>query len=201
MGRKDLRVDAYIDTAQPFAKPILKFLRKTVHAGCPTVEETIKWQFPHFDYRGIMCAMAAFKEHCAFGFWKGELIVSARAEKGMGQFGRITSLQDLPDEKTLLGYVRKAAELNERGVAKPGRSGGRPRPVLEVPPYLSAALRKNVKARTTFEKFSPTNRRDYIEWLIEAKREETREQRLKTAIQWMEEGKPRNWKYVARARS
>jgi uncharacterized protein YdeI (YjbR/CyaY-like superfamily) len=198
MGRKDPRIDAYIDKAQPFAKPILKHLRKIVHAGCPDVAETIKWQMPHFDYNGgILCAMAAFKQHCAFHFKNGALVFGSRAkeDEAMGQFGRITSVDDLPNEKTLIAYVRKAAELKEKGIreAAPKKSKRQP---LPVPPDLANALKKNAKARATFENFSPTNRRDYIEWITEAKRDETRADRLKTAIEWMAEGKPRNWKYM-----
>jgi uncharacterized protein YdeI (YjbR/CyaY-like superfamily) len=198
MGKKDPRVDAYIDKSASFAKPILKHLRKIVHAGCPDVEETIKWQMPHFDYKGVLCGMAAFKEHCAFGFWKGSLVVGKNqdADSGMGQFGRIGSIRDLPNEKVLIGYVRKAAELNEKGVKVPERSQRRKRAPLPTPDYLTAALNKNAKARKTFENFSPSNQREYVAWLIEAKREETRQQRLRTAIDWMAEGKVRNWKHL-----
>jgi uncharacterized protein YdeI (YjbR/CyaY-like superfamily) len=198
MAKKDSRINAYIDKAAPFAKPILKHLRKIVHAGCPDVEETIKWNMPHFEYKGIMCSMAAFKEHCAFGFWKQKLIFPAGAAKtkeAMGHFGCIKSLRDLPSEKTLIGYVRKAAELNEKGIKDPRQEKppkGRPR----VPKYLSAALKKNAKARKTFENFSPTHQREYVQWLTDAKREETRQRRLKTAIEWLAQGKPQSWKYM-----
>ncbi|MDB6147427.1 MAG: hypothetical protein JWO45_1091 [Spartobacteria bacterium] len=197
MGKKDPRVDAYIKESAAFAKPILKHLRKIVHVACPEVEETIKWQFPHFDYKGPMCGMAAFKAHCAFGFWKGELILGTKKdqESGMGQFGRISSLSDLPDEQTMIGYVRKAFELNEKGIKGPGRSQPKKREPLPIPEYLTKALKNNAKARTAFENFTASHQREYIEWLTEAKREETREQRLKTAIEWMAQGKARNWKY------
>jgi uncharacterized protein YdeI (YjbR/CyaY-like superfamily) len=198
MGKKDPRVDAYIDKSPAFAKPILKHLRKIVHASCPEAEEKIKWQSPHFDYKGPMCFMAAFKGHCAFGFWKGPLIFGSRKEEmeAMGQFGRIRSIDDLPKEKTLIGYVRKAAQLNEAGVKSPTRSKAKKKEPIRVPPYLADALKKNMKARKGFANFSPSNQRDYVEWLTEAKREETRQQRLKTAVDWMSEGKPRNWKYI-----
>lgn len=190
-------MDDYIEKSAVFARPILKHLRRIVHIGCSDVEETIKWSFPHFDYKGIMCGMAAFKEHCALGFWKGSLIVGTEnAQAGMGQFGRIASIKDLPGEKTLLGYVRAAARLNEEGVKAPGRSKPQKRKPLPVPDYLRAALKKNAAARTTFEELSPSQRHDYVEWLTEAKREETRQERLKTAIEWMAEGKVRNWKYL-----
>ena len=199
MGKKDARVDAYIDKSEPFAKPILKYLRKVVHTGCPGVEETMKWSMPHFDYKGMMCGMAAFKEHCAFGFWKAKLILppnEGENREGMGQFGCITSIADLPDEKTLTDYVRKAAELNEAGTKVPGRDKPKRRPELKIPAYFSTALNRNAKAKKAFEKFSPSHRREYIEWVTEAKREETRQERLKTALQWLAEGKPRNWKYM-----
>lgn len=199
MGRRDRRVDAYIAEAAPFARPILRRLRKIVHAGCPEAAETIKWNFPHFEHHGMLCGMAAFNQHCAFGFWKAELIFDgdeAARRNAMGQFGRIASVSDLPNERTLIRYVRKAAELNERGVKKLGRSFGEKRPPLRVPADLAVALKKNARARAAFEKFSPTNRRDYIEWITEAKRAATRAQRLKTAIGWMAQGKPRNWKYM-----
>ena len=199
MPKKDPRIAAYIDKAAPFARPILKYLRKVVHAGCPQVEETLKWSMPHFDYKGVMCGMAAFKEHCAFGFWKATLIFDgdkAREKEAMGHFGRITSLDDLPSEKTLIGYVRKAAELNEKGIKAPGRTQPKKKRPLQVPDYLKTALKKNAKAKKTFESFSPSQQREYVEWLTEAKREETRQQRLKTAIDWMAQGKVRNWKYM-----
>ena len=199
MATKDPRIDAYIAKSADFAKPILKHLRKVVHAGCPAVDETLKWSMPHFDYKGVMCGMAAFKQHCAFGFWKSDLILGpgTSAEKtGMGSFGCIKSLKDLPNEKTLIAYVKKAAALNEAGIKAPGRTKPKKREPLEVPDYFTAALEKNAKARKTFEAFVPSKRREYLEWVTEAKREETRNERLATSIQWLAEGKPRHWKYV-----
>jgi uncharacterized protein YdeI (YjbR/CyaY-like superfamily) len=199
MAKKDPRVDDYIEKSAEFARPILKHLRRVVHLGCPQVQETIKWSFPHFDYKAIMCGMAAFKHHCAFGFWKAELVFPGdkRAKKeAMGHFGRITSLADLPPEKTLIGYVRKAADLNDAGVKSPARAKPNKKPPTEIPAYFTAALNKNPKARKTFENFSPSNQREYLEWVSEAKRDQTREQRLKTSISWLAEGKPRNWKYI-----
>jgi uncharacterized protein YdeI (YjbR/CyaY-like superfamily) len=199
MGSKDPRIDAYIAKSANFAKPILKHLRKIVHAGCPKVEETIKWQHPHFDYKGVMCGMAAFKQHCVFGFWKETLILDRAkvAEKtAMGSFGCIRSLADLPNEKTLIGYVKKATALNEAGIKAPGRTQPKKREPLAVPDYFSAALKKNTKARKTFENFVPSKRREYLEWVTEAKREETRNERLATSIKWLAQGKPRHWKYM-----
>jgi uncharacterized protein YdeI (YjbR/CyaY-like superfamily) len=199
MGKKDPRVDAYIEKAAPFAKPILRYLRKIVHAGCPEVQETIKWSMPHFDYEGIMCNMAAFKEHCAFGFWKAKLILPPNKtlnKDAMGHFGCIRSLDDLPNEKTLIGYVRKAAELNESGAKVPARDKPMKRPPLNVPPDLANGLKRNSKAKTTFENLSPSGKREYVEWIVDAKREETRAKRLETTIQWLSDGKPLNWRYV-----
>jgi uncharacterized protein YdeI (YjbR/CyaY-like superfamily) len=199
MATKDPRIDSYIAKSADFAKPILKYLRKVVHAGCPEVHETIKWSMPHFDYKGVMCGMAAFKEHCAFGFWKSELILGRDKQEeksGMGSFGCIKSLKDLPNEKTLIGYVKQAAALNEAGIKVPGRTQPKKRAPILVPPYFAAALKKNAKARTTFESFPPSHRREYLEWVTEAKREETRNERLAKTIKWLSEGKSRNWKYA-----
>jgi uncharacterized protein YdeI (YjbR/CyaY-like superfamily) len=194
MGKKDPRVDAYIAKSAEFAQPILRHLRKVVHEECPEVEETMKWSFPHFMYKGMLCAMASFKEHCAFGFWKGKLIVPGKKD-AMGHFGRITSLSDLPKDSVLAGYVREAVGLNDAGEKVP-RKPREPKKVLRTPPDLSAALSKNAKARATFDGFSPSRRREYVEWITEARSEETRKKRLGTAVEWMAEGKPRNWKYM-----
>lgn len=203
MGVKDPRVDAYIAKAAPFAKPILRHLRGLVHKGCPAVTETIKWGFPHFEHRGVLCSMASFKQHATFGFWKGKLLAGpgqrrlAASDEAMGQFGRITALSDLPSDRTLLALVRKAAALNEQGVkvAKPRATRAKP---LAVPAYFMAALRKSPKALATFKGFSPSHRNEYVEWVTEAKGEDTRQRRLATAVEWMAEGKGRNWKYERR---
>jgi uncharacterized protein YdeI (YjbR/CyaY-like superfamily) len=198
MATKDPRIDAYIARSADFAKPILKHLRKVVHAGCPQVTETIKWSMPHFDYKGMMCGMAAFKEHCSFGFWKADLIIDRdkQAEKsGMGSFGCIKSLKDLPNEKTLIGYVKKAAALNEAGIKVPGRTQPQKREPIPMPDDFGAALKKNAKARKSFDAFAPSKQREYLEWITEAKREETRKQRLAKSIQSLSEGKPLHWKY------
>ena len=199
MPTRDPRIDAYIAKSADFARPILAHLREVVHAACPDVQETMKWSFPHFEYKGLLCSMAAFKEHCAFGFWKGSLIVAGDgdAERAMGQFGRLTKLSDLPSKKVLTGYIKKAMALNEAGVKSPARSKPRtPRPEAAVPDDLAAALGENPTARSTFDNFSPSHRREYIEWITEAKTPATRTRRLETAIAWMAEGKSRNWKYM-----
>ncbi|HET6639354.1 MAG TPA: YdeI/OmpD-associated family protein [Gemmatimonadota bacterium] len=194
MGTRDPRVDAYIEKSADFAQPILTRLREVVHSVCPDVEETIKWGAPYFDYKGPVCGMAAFKRHCAFVFWKDKLVVENPSDEAMGQLGRIESLSDLPPKKTLTAWLKKAIKLNEQGVKAP-RSIRPPRPPVEVPSDLEKALEKNARARAAFDAFSPSHRREYVEWIAEAKREETRRKRLATAIEWMAEGKPRHWKY------
>jgi uncharacterized protein YdeI (YjbR/CyaY-like superfamily) len=196
MAKRNRRIDAYIDNAPPFARPILKQLRKLVHTGCPQAQETIKWGMPHFEHHGLLCAMAAFKNHCAFWFWDRALVLGANSERGMEQFGRLTSLDDLPAAKKITGYVRKAAALRETGIKPPARSKPRKKSPPKLPNYFKAALAKNAKARKTFDNFSPTQQKEYIEWLTEAKRDETRQQRLQTSILWLSQGKPRNWKYM-----
>jgi uncharacterized protein YdeI (YjbR/CyaY-like superfamily) len=199
MGTRDDRVDAYIAKSAEFARPILNHLRDVVHAACPEVEETMKWSRPHFVYKGMLCGMSAFKEHCAFGFWNRSLVLEKGRDDvkdGMGQFGRITQVSDLPSKKILSGYIKEAMKLNDAGVKSPTRSKPKtPREVV-VPDDLSIALQKNKKALAAFEKFPPSHKREYIEWITEAKTDATRSRRLETAIEWMAEGKPRNWKYM-----
>ena len=195
MPTNDPRIDAYISKSADFAQPILRHLRRIIHAACPEVEETMKWSRPCFVHQGILCNMSAFKQHCSFGFWKGDLVLG-KAVEGMRQFGRITAIADLPDEKTLAAYVRKAAQLNEAGSRLPARSRPKRKKELVVPADLRAALTKNRKALAAFENFSPSHRREYVEWITEAKREETRAKRLATALVWLSQGKPRHWKYI-----
>ena len=199
MGKKDPRIDAYIADSAAFAKPILGELRSIVHEACPEVEETMKWSFPHFMYEGMLCSMASFKEHCAFGFWRGKEIVpegAARNAEAMGHLGRITSVDDLPPRKTIAAWIRQAMALNESGVRRPAKPRAKKPATVEVPDYLTAALKKNRKAQATFDAFSPSARREYVDWITEAKREATRDRRIAQALEWMAEGKPRNWKYM-----
>jgi uncharacterized protein YdeI (YjbR/CyaY-like superfamily) len=203
MPKRNAEVDVYIAAAAPFARPILKHLRSVVHTGCPAVEEEMKWGMPFFVFKGNLAHMAAFKEHCAFGFWKSALVFGSerRAEReGMGQFGRITELADLPDEKRLLGYVRKAVELNEAGITRPRSARAKGERSIEVPDDLAAGLRKNAKARKSFEDFSYSHRKEYVDWITGAKRAETRSKRLATALDWLAEGKSQNWRYERTAR-
>lgn len=198
MPTTDPRVDAYIAKSKDFAKPVLNHIRALVHETCPDVTETMKWSFPHFDYKGMFCSMASFKEHCAFGFWKHSLMEDKAlpTEKtAMGSFGRITSIADLPNDKTMKKLIADAVKLNDDGVkvvkAKPA-AGTRE---LVVPEYLLEALARDEKAADTFNKFPYSCKKEYVEWIIEAKTDATRDKRLATTLEWLAEGKRRNWKY------
>ncbi len=203
MGKKDIRIDDYIDQAQEFAQPVLIHLRQLVHKACPDVQETIKWGMPSFDYKGPYCGMAAFKQHAVFGFWKAKLIndpegyLKDRAADGgeaMYQMGRITSLNDLPPDKVILDFLAQAKKLNDEGIKLPAEPKKK-KTELVMPEELVTALKKNRKALATYEAFSPSHKREYLEWIQEAKTEATRQKRISTAIEWMTEGKNKNWKY------
>jgi len=202
MATVDPRVDAYIAKSAPFAQPLLAYLREVVHAACPQAEETLKWGMPSFTWRGkILCGMAAFKQHVTLWFWQGRSIVGEDSRReAMGQFGRITKKSELPGRRELSAYVKQAMARVESDAAKPARKKSAPkaaaRPELDVPDDLAAALRRNAKARATFDGFAPGYRRDYIEWIVEAKREDTRAKRVAQTVEWLAEGKTRNWKYV-----
>jgi len=199
MGQKDPRVDDYIAKAAPFAQPILRHLRKVMHAGCPGVQETMKWSFPHFDYKGVLAGMAAFKQHCSFGFWKASLIFDSdptEERNGMGHFGRITAISNLPSEKILLGYVKKAAALNDAGIKVPTQpKAKKERAPIEVPADLTVALKRNRKAQSGFDVLSYSHKKEYVEWLNEAKRDETRQKRMATTLKQLAKGQSRHWKY------
>jgi hypothetical protein len=198
VGKRDPRVDAYIAQAAPFAAPILRHLRELVHAACPEVVETIKWRSPFFDHHGPMCHMAAFKQHATFGFWKGELVAPANAaDPARGQFGRLTKVSELPSKRQLTAYVREAMRLNEAGVPAPHvarRAAPKPPPV--PPDDFLAALGKNAAARKHYRAFSPGQQREYVDWIVQARREQTRAQRIAQAVDWLAEGKARHWKYL-----
>ena len=199
MGVRDRRVDAYIGRAAPFARPILEHLRERVHRTCPDCEEAIKWGMPSFLHRGkLLCSMAAFKQHATFGLWQGRQVLGegeGQPDAAMGQYGRLTSVADLPDDRELTAHLEKAMALIEGGVPRRPAIRKAPRPEAEVPADLAQALAGNPAARASFEGFPPSARREYIEWLLEAKREDTRRKRLVQAVEWMAEGKRRNWKY------
>ena len=197
MGTRDPRIDVYIAKSAAFARPILAHLREIVHAGCPEVVETMKWSHPSFEYKGVLCGMAAFKQHCAFGFWKETLVVGddAKAKAAMGSFGRLQELSDLPSKAALLRYVKRAKQLNHDGV-KVVRAKTRPKKPVAMHPKLKAALAKEKKALANFEAFTPGQQRDYLEWIAEAKAEDTRDRRIAQAVEWISAGKTRNWKYM-----
>jgi hypothetical protein len=210
MGRKDARIDAYIVNSAEFAQPILRRIRQLVHRACPDVEETMKWSRPFFQYHGILCGMSAFSAHCGIVFLRPEVramigggaggggVGGGGAEPiekdGMGQFGRITSVEDLPADAEFIKIVKAAAKLNESGV-KAVRPKSAPRPPPEVPPYFKKALKGNSKADAQFKDASPSKQREYLEWIIEAKTDATRDKRIATSLEWLAEGKSRNWKY------
>lgn len=200
MDKTDKRVDAYINEAADFAKPILVHIRKIVHKACPGVEETIKWGFPHFDYKGMLCSMAAFKQHCAFGFWKAAFMsdatkLRANNEKAMGNMGQLKSISDLPQEKLLMSQIKEAMHLNDEGVKLPPRKKVPSNQPIEVPSYFNTQLKKHKKAQTFFDNSSSSCKREYIQWITEAKSEDTRNKRMASALEWLSEGKSRNWKY------
>lgn len=204
MPKKDARIDAYIKHSAAFAQPILSHFRSLVHSACPDVEETMKWSFPHFDYKGsMMCSMASFKQHCAIGFWKAALMKDsatltgmAKSEAAMGHLGRIASLKDLPKDSVLTRYIKDAMQLNDSGAKLPGKSQSSKAQPLSVPGYFTKALSASKKAQQTFTAFSYSQQKEYVDWVTEAKTEATRNKRLQTSIEWLSEGKIRNWKYV-----
>lgn len=198
MNQRDPRIDSYIGESADFARPILTRLRELVHAACPDVEETLRWGAPSFTYHGkILCGMAAFKHHASFGFWQHAQVLGVDAERdGMGSFGKMTSLRDVPGKTTLVQLLRKAMALIDAGVTTPGvRKTLAAKPPPKPSAELVAALQKHPAAKKTFDAFSPSHRREYVDWISEAKREETRTKRLAQAIEWLSEGKSRHWKY------
>jgi uncharacterized protein YdeI (YjbR/CyaY-like superfamily) len=206
MGKKIAEFDAYIAKRADFARPILTHIRKLVHAACPAVEEAIKWGHPHFMYHGMFCGMAAFKKHCVFGFWDKELQATLKAlgknDEAMGQFGCLTSIADLPSRAAFTRLVKQAMRLNEERAKSPRKAAPKAprkkRPPVKIPTDFLSALGKNKKAHQAFTAFSPSHQREYVEWITEAKRDETREKRMRTALEWLAAGKSRNWKYERR---
>jgi uncharacterized protein YdeI (YjbR/CyaY-like superfamily) len=200
MPQKNKRIDAYIAKSQDFAKPILKHIRELVHKACPDVQETMKWSFPHFEYySGTVCSTASFKEHCSFTFWKAKLMkdphkIFPKVKESMGHLGKIKSVKDLPSDKIMIEYIKEAAKLNKDGV-KVHSKKPKEKKELVIPDYFTKALRKNKKALKTFNDFSYSHKKEYLEWITEARTEDTRNKRLSTTIQWLAEGKNRNWKY------
>ena len=187
MGNKDKRVDEYISKSEEFAKPILIHLRNLVHAACPGIQETIKWSFPHFDYKGMLCSMASFKQHCAFGFWKTALMKDAKEmigknEYAMGHLGKIMSMKDLPPDKKINAWIKEAVKLNDDNVKLPERKKTASKKEIDIPDSLQKALNKNKTAAATFSNFNPSHKYEYLEWITEAKTEETRNKRITTTL-------------------
>ena len=202
MPGKNPAFDAYIEKSADFAKPILNHLRSLVHKVCPAADEKIKWGFPNFEYKNeMLCHFASFKKHCAFGFWKGSLMKdqwlkeNAEMENAMGHYGKITSLEDLPADKIIMTHIKEAMKLNDEGIKVPRTKPGKASPI-ETPGYFLKEIRKNKNAWSNWEKFSNSHKKEYVEWIVDAKREETRDKRMQQAIEWITEGKGMNWKYV-----
>ncbi len=202
MIKKNKAFDTYIEKSADFAKPILHHLRQLVHKACPDVEEKVKWSFPHFDYKGeMMCSMAAFKQHAVFGFWKAALmkdpvlVENARSEVSMGHLGKLTSLKDLPSDKKITAWIKEAMQLTDKGIKLPSKPKSTEKKELEVPDYFTKALNKNKAAKKTFESFAYSHKKEYLQWITEAKTEATRDKRMATALEWMAEGKGMHWRY------
>lgn len=203
MKRRIPEVDAYIAAAPDFARPILKKLRTLFHKGSPRMHESIKWSAPFFECDGIVGSMSAFKQHVSYGFWKAKELKDPHGLlKGVGNtqmaMAKASSVADLPEDEVFVEYVREAVRVNAAAAASPGPKTAKRKPAKElpVPDALLAALKKDKKARATFEAFPPSHRNEYAEWIAEAKQEATRARRVAQALEWLSEGKPRNWKYM-----
>lgn len=196
-----VQVDQYIINSTEFAIPILEHLRNLVHKADARIEEKMKWSMPFFELKGPVCNFASFKNHCAFGFWKGSLMkdeynLFKDRRNAMGSLGKITSFKDLPEDEILIAYIIEAIKLNEDGVKLPSKSKITKKTALVVPPYFIEALQEDPKALGIFQNFSESNKREYVNWLEEAKTEATKQKRLDLAVEWIGEGKPRMWKYM-----
>ena len=203
MSSFDPRIDAYIAKSADFAQPVLEHLRELIHKVCPEVEETIKWGMPSFEYKGLFCGFAAFKNHCTFGFWKSSLlhdphgVLKDQERAAMGSFGKMTSLKDLPSDAILKALLKDAMRLNEEGIKIPTatRKRGVVKNEIPEPDYFTKLLKKDAKALETWNNFAPSHRREYLEWLTDAKTDPTREKRLEKTMELLREGKQRHWKY------
>jgi uncharacterized protein YdeI (YjbR/CyaY-like superfamily) len=202
MEQYDSRVDAFIEKAADFAKPILEYIREIVHETSPLLMETVKWGFPFFDYKGPVCQMAAFKEHCSFGFWKATLLndpynALSIGDGSAGSFGRITKIEDLPSKEILQDFIRQAIALNESGKKTPEaiKKASAPKTELVIPEYFTEFLKAYPNASFNFDKSSYSHKKEYVEWIVDAKSDATRQKRMETAAEWLAEGKSRHWKY------
>jgi len=198
----DERIDAYIEKAAPFAKPILEHVRKLVHDASPLITETVKWGMPFFEHKGPVCMMAAFKQHCAFGFWKASRLddpnhlLNPGEDAAAGSFGRVYTLSDLPGDEALTDFVLQAMKINEaEKKAPPVKKAPAEKKELVIPDYFTSLLNEHPQAKETFEKFSYSHKKEYVEWIVDAKTDATREKRLAQAMEMMTEGKSRMWKY------
>jgi uncharacterized protein YdeI (YjbR/CyaY-like superfamily) len=198
-------IDNYISKSEAFAKPILTHLRKIIHTACPDVEETVKWSFPHFMYKkSILCSMASFKQHCAFTFWLAsqmedtdKILLAGEDRNSMGHLGQLKSIKDIPSEKILAKYIKQAMVLIDKGVKLSKKTAATTKE-LAIPDYFIKALKQNKKALINFENFNYTNKKEYVEWIAETKTEDTRNKRIEQSVEWLAEGKIRNWKDVSR---
>lgn len=202
-GARNPAVDAYVARAPEFARPILEKIRAAFHAGCPALEEKIKWGVPSFEYKGMLGGMAAFQRHVAFGFWKSRLMkdfeaVVGRAAGASLMRARVASPADLPPRRVLVAMVKEAKRLNEEGIKEPKLARAKGRIRVTVPADLRNTLARHPKARAFFTGLAPSHRREYVEWITEAKRPETRAKRIVTTLEWLVAGKRRNWKYERR---
>ncbi|HEY9534568.1 MAG TPA: YdeI/OmpD-associated family protein [Mucilaginibacter sp.] len=206
MEQYDPRIDEYIGKKAAFAQPILRHIRTLMHSVSPQITETIKWGHPFFEYKGILANMGGFKEHCVFGFWGSRALNDPNGvmkfddeKEAAGNFGRITKLSDLPDDAILKDFILQAIAIKDAGpgqkTQKKATAPKVPKAPIDMPDYFAAALETNTQALATFQNFSPSNKREYLEWIVEAKTEATRQKRIETALEWMSEGKSRNWKY------
>ena len=188
--KTDPRIDAFIAKSAPFAQPILTHLRALVHRALPEAEETIKWSMPHFTVNGKNVAgLGSFKAHAAF-------IIHGDGRQGeaMGQYGKLASLADLPDEAALIAKLHDARDRLTSGAKQP-KLKSPPREKLQMPDEFAEALAQNPQASVTYDGFAASHQRDYLEWVTEAKRPETRSKRIAQAVEWLAEGKKRHWKY------
>lgn len=204
MEQYNVRVHDYIQKSAPFAQTILNHIREVVHSASPLITETIKWGMPFFEYKGTICQMAAFKQHCAFGFWKASLLDDPQGllkigDATAGSFGRINTLEDLPSDEAIVHFVLMAMEKNESGIKKPVvKKAPSEKKELVPPDYFLSLLNEHPQAKETFEKFSNSNKKEYVEWLLDAKTDATRQKRLETTMEWLAEGKTRMWKYKSK---
>lgn len=209
-GHFNPQLDEYQDAASEFAKPIMAHLRKLLHRQCPEVVETIKWGIPHFDYKGeMLCTFAAYKNHCSFGFWKESLMSDPRLKanpdlKAIKRFmGKLTSLSDLPPDSEMIVFIKEAMALNETGVKLASRRDDKSAKAVEivVPDAFAEQLSRHARANEVFQSKSPSFRKEYVAWIVDAKTDQTRQKRIAESLEWIAQGKGRFWKYEKKSTS